>query len=249
MGANDLVRPAIVVMVATMLSPAVAQEIPYRGHVTSVEQNSSLSFTCSGGSEAIRCEFIQTLVSQETPSSPDQTEEMMRQALEEGASSNLCGQTLDQLRTVEAGGDFGVELDDRQRNDAIAYLSLLQSFCDSPNEATAMALFDSFEDRKARSCKIGTLPFDLTMHWNDQSGRWESVSAPEGACGIVTMSFLEKDGETPLFWNYREQTVVTNKTGNDTIRGDCSAWPEETLTYNWQMNTLHRSCEYVSFGF
>jgi hypothetical protein len=213
---NGRIAPNLWLVAVTVISwglPVVGQDIPYRGSVTSVEQNSALSFECAGTGPTIKCDFVQTTVSQEPPSSPDKIDEMVASALKEVNTSSLCQDASEQLATLRSGGNFGVELGARERKDAFAYLEVLQSFCTGPSEATAQALFSFIEDRKARSCKIGTLAFDLSLNWNSASGRWESVSAPEGGCGVVTMVFLEKDATYPTFWNYREQTIVTNKTG------------------------------------
>ena len=244
-----LISVAIIVSAPMLVLPSVAQEIPYRGFVTSVEQNSGLTFECSGQGSSIKCDFIQTMVSQESPATAEQTANMVAQMLEESASTTLCTELVQQFEIIRNGGDFGVELSTRERDDANAYGDLLRAFCSNPSELTALAMVEAQDERKTRTCKIGTLPFELNFNWNNQSSRWEYVSAPEGGCGIVTMSFMERDAEASYFWNYREQTVVTNKNGVDAIRGNCSAWPEETQFYRWQPDTLKRSCEYVSFGF
>lgn len=230
-------------------SQVVGQDVPYQGTVTSVDQNSALSFECAGAGIAVSCEFVQTLVSQEQPSSPERIDEMTSSALVEANTSSLCTEVPKQLEVLRSGGDFGTDLSTAQRAAALAYLEVVGSFCADPSDATAHILFGFIEERKARTCKIGTQRFDLTMDWNSQSGRWESVSTPEGGCGVVTMTFLEKDAAYPTFWNYREQTVVTNKAGSDALRGDCSVWPEEVLQFNWRPDTLRRTCEFVSFGF
>ena len=230
-------------------APTFAQDVPWRGSVTSVEQHSGLTFECAGEGGHAQCSFIQTMVSQESPYTEEQSASTVSQMIADGASAQLCADLLPQFEIIRGGGDFGVELTDRERADAIQYGDLLEALCADPGEATAKALLAAQEDRKRRTCKIGTLPFDISLTWNDQSRRWESVSSPEGGCGVVTMVFMEKDAEVPTFWNYREQTIVTNKTGTDPLRGECSAWPEEVQLYTWQPNTLRRVCEYVSFGF
>lgn len=232
-----------------LVPPVVSQEVPSRGSVTSVEQNSSLTFECRDRSARASCSFVQTLVTQEKPFTSQQVEAYVAEILADDSLASSCGEVLEQLAIVIDGGDFGVALTPRDRADAREYADALGRFCSERGSDAATALVDHMEQRKSRTCKIGTLSFDLTFTWNGSSGRWETVSAPEGGCGIVTMSFMERDKESAYFWNYREQTIVTNKAGTDPIRGECAAWPEEELVYQWQPDTLKRSCEYISFGF
>ena len=227
--------------------PVYAQDIPYRGNVTSADQGSGLTWECIGQGASVQCDFIQTLVRQEDPLTPAERTAQIEAVLQEAGDEASCDRLIAQIDTARA--EQLPEMDARSRQAFEGYAQVLESFCGSPSATTAEALIDFGEQTKARSCKIGTLPFKMAFTWNGQSARWESVSAPEGGCGIVTMVFLEQDKEYRSLWNYREISLVTNKTGTDALRGDCSVWPEDDTTYRWQPDTLKKTCEFVSFGF
>jgi hypothetical protein len=235
--------------VAACSFPSGAQELPSKGSVTSVEENSGLTFECTGQGLTANCSFVQTIVSQEDAYTVDEIETFVQQLRGDDAIASMCGEFLQQLIVVRDGGNFGVALTPRDRADASDYATVLEAFCRQKTPEAARAVVTHLEERKSQSCKIGTLTFDLTFNWNSASQRLESVSTPEGSCGVVTMSFMEQDKDRPYFWNYREQTIVTNRAGTDPLLGDCSGRPEGEQVYTWVPDTLKRSCEYVSFGF
>lgn len=96
-----LISVAIIVLAPMSVLTSFAQEFPYRGFVTSLGQNSGLTFECSGQGSSIKCDFIQTMVSQESSATTEQTANMVAQMLEEGASTTLSTELVQQLKSFE----------------------------------------------------------------------------------------------------------------------------------------------------
>ncbi len=238
-------------LIATIVaSPTVAQELyPYAGQVQDEKENSYLTFQCGKQGVQLFCNFSQGRVSKPNAKKPAELDGEAGQMLE-GTSDEQCAAiegvyykafsdppTLDPKPTAQ-------ELEDLQ-----TYLTSAKALCERRDAVSARALVGLLEDRAQRTCSFSVYQFELTFDWGFETQRWETVSTPQGACGIVVAAFLEPEtsfGTT--FWNYHQQKIATNKAGEDPLFGKCSEYPASANRSSWKSRTIPLQCDYVKFS-
>jgi hypothetical protein len=229
---------------------AGAQEHPTLGQVVDTVENSALSYDCQLRGEVLHCQFAQGRVSKGEPKTA--------QALDAQAGEMLATVTDEQCKGIRDLNDR-VSADppslpmvpeagalDDLRNMMAAYTT----FCETRSAVAARAAVGAIENKERRTCSFSVYLFELDFTWSYQTERWETVSSPQGMCGIVTAAFMEPDraAETMTFWNYRQQKFATNKSGEDLLFGKCADYPDSELTGTWQGRELYPQCDYVKFS-
>lgn len=231
--------------------PTAAQDYPTLGQLTYEDGEGSMAFDCALRGETLHCNFTQVRVSHSTPLSAEDVEKSIPELV--AAASHICSTDFyAALQNARDGGPIDGIRTEAQRADAMTLYDLYEAFCINPTEQTARAVADEGNARTAATCKIGTYPFVLDFTWNNTTERWETVSQPNGACGVVTAAFMEidKDPDTVKynFWTYGQQTLVTNTSGSDPLMGDCKDRPNEEMSYTWRAAASFMQCRYVQFS-
>ena len=99
-----------------------------------------------------------------------------------------------------------------------------------------------------RTCNVLGNPFKQSFTLNHYSGRWEHVSAPEGVCGVVQMTYFEKAPDAKTFWRWVTTKKVLNKNATE-IFGSCSGLDEAEYIYDWKDEERMMRCDFIKFGF
>lgn len=238
------------VLVALSVAGASAQDHPTLGQVVDTVENSALTYSCDLRGQVLHCQFAQGRVSKQTPKSATELDAQAGQMIET-VTDDQCGAIVklhDQLTSnppTLPSAPTGQALDDL-RDIMMGY----STFCDTRSAAAARAAVGAVENKDRRTCTFGVYLFELDFTWSYQTERWETVSAPQGPCGIVTVAFMEPDEASAglTFWNYRQQKLATNKNGDDPLFGSCAAYPQSELTSTWQGRELNPQCDYVKFN-
>ena len=237
---------ALVLLLATTMGPAIGQERPRNGQLSNTKETNSLYFECGYSTgPSLSCRFNQFMVSTTKPLTEEQISAEVESAMSNLPDEKTCQQMKDineQIKAAETAGNLSADDLESVRE----LTPFLLSLCSNPSPETVRALVKFKSDRKAKTCNLWGLPFDLTFSWNTDTTRWESLSSPNGPCGVVTYAYMEKDGD--YFWNYGQQKVVTNRGGEDPLLGKCSEYPAEESHFQWQARTIHAQCEYVTFS-
>lgn len=229
----------------------VAQSYPTLGQLTYEDGEGSMAYDCALQGDTLHCNFTQIRISHSTPLSPEDVEKGIAELV--AAASDICGADFySALQNARDGGAIDGVRTDAQRADAMNLYDLYETFCINPIEQTARAVAEEGNARTAATCKVGTYPFVLDFTWNNTTQRWETVSQPNGACGVVTAAFMEidKDPDTVKynFWTYGQQTLVTNPSGSDPLYGECKDRPNEEMSYTWKSPTAFMQCRYIQFS-
>lgn len=238
------------VLVALSAVGASAQDRPSLGQVVDTVENSALTYSCDLRGEVLHCQFAQGRVSKQTPKSAPELDAQAGQMIET-VTDDQCDtirKLYDQLAASPPSlpsAPTGQALDDL-RDIMTGY----STFCDTRSAVAARAVVGAVENKERRTCTFGVYLFELDFTWSYQTERWETVSAPQGECGIVTAAFMEPDRSISglTFWNYRQQKIATNKVGEDVLIGKCAEYPESELTGTWQGRELNPQCDYVKFN-
>ncbi len=247
-------KPLIVLLGLMCLSDVVtAQEAPFTGQVTDEKENSTLNYECNSDGPRLRCNFVQMMVSKKTLLDMSELASQASELAKSSMRPDDCEAYREALAKLKSGADFGTPLGQMEREDASQSFAAVIAFCDEPNAETALAFLQIGQGKDARTCSVSNFRFDLTFDWDFQRKRWESVTPPTGPCGIVVAAFMEPEYTESLpdyaFWNYRQQKVVTNRSGSDPLMGSCAEWPESENKSNWRSRELPLQCDYLKFGF
>jgi hypothetical protein len=232
-------------------SAPLAQDHPTFGQVVDTKEDSALSYDCVLREPVLHCQFGQGRVSKQTPKTPRE--------LDAEAGQMISSVTDENCKTIRDVRDqLAVEppnLPSPLTGQALAELRDLMTsysdFCDTRSAVTARALVGAVEEKAQRTCTFSVYLFELDFSWSYQTERWETVSQPNGTCGVVTVAFMEPDKTTGggvTFWNYGQKKIVTNRTGDDPLMGSCSDYPESELRSTWQGRDLNPQCDYVKFN-
>ena len=128
----------------------------------------------------------------------------------------------------------------------------MNEVCENLSDETVRRLAQAGQDLKARTCNVATLPFTLDFSWNPTTARWESISQPNGTCGIVTSAFFEymaAPGVSFEGWTYYQLKTVTNRNGpDDPISGRCADYQNDESYFDYLPRTIKLQCDYLKFS-
>jgi hypothetical protein len=248
-------RPIFATILLYVLAGAASgQEVPTTGQVTDERENSSLNYEClsvEGGQ--LSCSFVQGMFSKAPVVDADELASQATELAASPISAADCVAYRNALATFQSGGDFGIPLTELQREDGTRSMASVVAFCDAPTVESAMEVLRVGQDRAARTCSVSHFRFDMVFDWDFERKRWEAVTSPSGACGIVVAAFMEPEYTDALpdyaMWNYRQQKIVTNREGSDALMGACADWPESENRSSWRGRELPLQCDYIKFGF
>lgn len=240
---------AITLFVFVATGTAMGQDYPTHGQVQDTTENSALSYDCALRGEVLHCRFGQGRVSKPTPKTAGDLDSEAGQMISQ-VTDEQCD-TIGDLRNRLAmePPDVPTAPTGQALSELRELMTTYGDFCDTRSAVSARALTGVLEDRAQRTCTFSVYLFELSFTWSYQTGRWETVSQPNGGCGVVTVAFMEPDKTDSglTFWNYGQKKIVTNRTGEDPLLGACSGHPESELRSTWQGRTLNPQCDYVEF--
>jgi hypothetical protein len=252
----------IVTLLFMLLVPfgiASAQDFPFRGQLSAKsEKGTSIGYDCLPNGATLHCDFTQVMISHPTPMTQEQIDNGTAQLIKEPVDGETCEKIRTGIAQLKAGQDpdpndpfdwqplSGVEL-----TEAVSVLEQFRAICQSPNETDIRAYLNTANELSAKSCNIGTFPFDLDFTYNAITSRWESVSSPQGGCGTITSAFWEKASDpvaAPNTWNYHQLRTVTLSTSTDPLSGRCADKKNLDMYFIWQSRSSKLQCENVTFS-
>ncbi|MBY5400963.1 hypothetical protein HFO90_03970 [Rhizobium leguminosarum] len=126
--------------------------------------------------------------------------------------------------------------------------------CDHPTEENFLKITRADHAKDLRTCQVSSNPFTQEFVWVSDfadGGAWVVSSQPEGPCGVVQLSRIEKDKSdtSGLFWRYIARKATTNPSGTVLPGMSCSAIDQGEYVYDWKKTRSdHMQCEFVEFS-
>ena len=100
--------------------------------------------------------------------------------------------------------------------------------------------------RQANACQPLLLTDQYSFEWQQQSGKWRSVSEANDDCGTVVIMTLSSEGKG-ILWEFEQNTVFTNLDG-ETFVGSCRDRAEarkETMAWSWNGQPIEKNCQII----
>lgn len=140
------------------------------------------------------------------------------------------------------------EMSPVERQDMMAIVSSIRGLCTKQTREAVAAAINAEHSKNSRTCKIWLNRYDQVFERQSNGHVWTSSSGPQGECGVVNISTLERPDPKWSLWNYRTRKVVTNKGGNNLLGMKCADLDESEQFFNWKLEAYYRGCDYVGFG-
>lgn len=233
------------------------------------------------GQQRLRCEFLQTAVRKKAKAADlekklDEARKNYPDAVKEFSDPKECnmmgawlGMATGQISIDDAlARNPGFATDAakfkegmvRLREDAKANPSMLDTLralagmCDHPTEENFLKITRADHAKDLRTCQVSSNPFTQEFVWVSDfanGGAWVVSSQPEGPCGVVQLSRIEKDQSdtSGRFWRYIARKAATNPSGAVLPGMSCSAIDQGEYVYDWKKTRSdHMQCEFVEFS-
>lgn len=244
-------------------SAAGQERHPTFSTVYNTVDRSSLQYTCTPTSNQseISCAFVQ--VSVRKAARPDDLQKKIDAAVEEvrqgkqSFSAKEC-EGFDTVLSVLDGKTTGPDpekakaylskLAPKERVDSRRAMAALIKHCRQPSEASAKELVQIEHDKNMRTCKVNSHEFKQTLR-QTSAKTWTVISQPSGDCGVVNLDRFEEASSLGnlKFWDYYSRKAVTNPNGLIFGTMKCSEMDQREYKYQWQSETYHVGCDYISF--
>jgi hypothetical protein len=130
----------------------------------------------------------------------------------------------------------------KEKQDMLNAVTLFGNVCEAPTSENIAAIVRAEHEKDTRTCSVLANNFEQTFQ-RTAGGKWVHSSAPEGDCGIISVSSFEKAHPKFSLWNYTTRKVVTNK------KASCTRSDETEHIYNWRPEMFFKGCDYVRYGF
>lgn len=233
------------------------------------------------GQQRLRCDFLQTAVRKKVKAADlekklDEARKSFPEAAKEFSDPKECnmmgawlGMATGQISIDDAlARNPGIATDAaefkegmvRLREDAKANPSMLETLralagmCDHPTEENFLTITRADHAKDIRTCQVSSNAFTQEFVWVSDfasSGAWVVSSQPEGPCGVVQLSRIEKDQSdiSGLFWRYIARKAATNPSGTVLPGMIGSAIDQGEYVYDWKKTRSdHMQCEFVEFS-
>ena len=248
-----------------IMSPALAaeQQHPDFSIVNDTKENTSLQISCTDVSPSeVKCELKQISVFKkakegELQQKVEEARQQFRSAPKGQMDPKQCSEfenTLSYLRggspNVSADVKSNLEkLKGRERQDVEQNAAMLVQFCKNPTEENIASMARYTYERETKTCRILTAQFSQTFH-RTTADSWVSNQGPEGLCGVVTVSRLERaNAGSSSFWVYTTKQVVTNKAATSSPKF-CGSLDESEHFFDWRGGgDRFVGCDYIEMGF
>lgn len=254
----------ISVFLLLIVSPAhAAEEKPGFGMVYDTKENSGLQMNCKEASwNEVRCDFKQIAIFKKAKESELQQKiEEARQQFISAPKDQIvpkdCSEfenTLSYLRGGKSNISSDVrsnvqKLTKRERQDLEQNTAMLVAFCKNPTEENAVSMARFALQKDAKTCRIYTSQYSLTFQ-RITADTWASNQGPDGLCGVVSVSRLERvvTGSSS-FWVYTTKRVVNNKRSSSSPE-ICKSLDESEHFFDWKGGgERFVGCDYVEMNF
>jgi hypothetical protein len=254
----------IVVVLLFVMSPALAaDQRPGFSIVYDTKENSGLKISCTDASpNEVKCDLKQISIFKKAKEGQLQQEiEEARQQFRSAPKTQMdpkeCSHfenTLIYLR----GGNSNLSADvksnlqkltGRERQDAEQNIAMLVAFCKNPTEETLTNITRYSYEKKTKTCSILTAQFSQVFQ-RVTGDSWVSNEGPDGLCGVVTVSRLERvSAGSSSFWVYTTKRVVTNKAAASSPK-ICGSLDESEHFFDWKGGgDRFVGCDYIEMGF
>jgi hypothetical protein len=254
----------MIIMLALAILPSyAADQKPRFSLVYDTKENSGLQIKCAETTSAeLTCDFKQISIfkkakENELQKAIEDARQQFRSAPKDQAFPQGCSEfenTLSYLRAGKANLSADVKgnidkLTGRDRQDMEQTTALLVAFCKNQTEENLVNIARLSHQRDAKTCKILTANFSQTFE-RVTADSWVSKEGPDGLCGVVTISRLERVGAgSTSFWVYTTNRVVTNK-GSSTAPQFCKSLDDGEHFFDWKGGgDRFVGCEYIEMGF
>jgi hypothetical protein len=261
--ATALTSMTIVLALATSPSCAADQK-PRFSLVYDTKENSGLQIKCTETTSAeLTCDFKQISIFKKAKENElqkaieDARQQFKSAPKDQPAFPKGCSEfenTLSYMRDGKANlsADVKANIDKmtgRDRQDMEQTTALIAAFCKNPTEENLVNVARFTHQKDAKTCKILTANFSQTFQ-RVTADSWVSKEGPDGLCGVVTISRLERVGAgSTSFWVYTTNRVVTNKSSS-TSPQICKSLEEGEHFFDWKGGgDRFLGCDYIEMGF
>jgi hypothetical protein len=125
------------------------------------------------------------------------------------------------------------------------WLEAMDAVCNNPSRENYEALQRAIIAADTETCKIWVTRWKTTFARQTET-KWVANDGPNGICGIVLISTLERDGKSNSFWKYNQRRIVTNKEIKEPL--PCHEWDERPSAYAFGVGAKKLACELVQAG-
>lgn len=131
----------------------------------------------------------------------------------------------------------------------------INMFCNNPSKNKLIKFYENAKKIDKLTCSIEEKSYKQDFKYDFNSERWIHQSEPKGDCGIIEISYIEKDPRenySTFSWNYFIKSIATNKT-KDPVFGSCNDFIDETdHFYYGKWSSQHEThqvmdCKYIAF--
>ena len=240
---------------------AFAQERPSSGVLYNTREWHSMQFNCRSARDpdVMTCDMVQVAVRKEVDVSELKakidkalaqlpTEKPMPQEECNGISKMLAVLSGASTDMPEEGKLKLSKMPAAQRQDMVKSVTALLNHCRSPSAATVTEMVRTQHEMETRTCLVSANPFTQTFKRVTGSNNWTANDGPNGPCGAVNISRLQKDPKYPM-WSYVTRKTITNPNGEWFPGASCSQLDQTEYVYDWKSEDKFTKCDYVKFGF
>ncbi|MCK0141820.1 hypothetical protein [Aliiroseovarius sp. F20344] len=233
--------------------PLAAQ--PTYGTLIGERDGDTLNYECRElSADTIECEFVQILMSKDTPEhvSKEAVDQILADMNTE-STEEVCGDFKRVKAILDGKADRSIwpEKSDeeieailtsvRSAPFGLASLKALSDLCETPTDKAAARFIEVSNQSKDVVCK--PLVNKYTQNFVRVSPKtWVVKSEPSGACGLVNTSKFVGHPEFGSLWSYYASKVVTNKDGKGLV--DCNELDEREQPYKWDQGPVYKNCQY-----
>lgn len=233
--------------------PLAAQ--PTYGTLIGERDGDTLNYECRElSTDTIECEFVQVLMSKDTPElvSKEAVDQILAD-MAAGSAETVCSDFMKIQAVLDGGADRSIwpEKSDEEiegilnsvRNApyGLASLQAFSDLCETPTDKSAARIIEVSNQSKEVVCR----PFvnKYTQKFVRVSPKtWVVKSGPSGVCGLVNTSKFVGHPEYDFLWNYYASKVVTNKDGKGLV--GCNELDEQEQPYKWDQGPVYKNCQY-----
>lgn len=244
---------------------AAAPDYPPYATVTNEKDKDFIQIFCDiPKGSTLSCKFTQIKVrklggeedlAQSLAGIPEMLKEFAEgKAVETCASMRKVGQAMRRDRTASGSdshplSDVMATIPEPERLDTLKEIDSLEKACASPNKENLEAWLRQQNDRSSRTCSIWVNTYEQTFTLQS-AGVWVHSGQPDGICGAVHISTLEKEEGTASLWSYRTRKIITAKNAlKENKLLNCKDLDEDEYFYTWKSKAYYRGCDYIKYGF
>lgn len=139
-------------------------------------------------------------------------------------TENELGKEIDKLSKEFCSKDAIKYFKSSKSDNIINFYECLKPFCEVPSRASLIQFYEYMNKEDEQICEIYTDTYHEDFTYVSAANRWVHQSEPKGQCGVISISYLERDsqeGYSNFSWNYYTKSVLTNKNKETILFGKC----------------------------